>query len=166
MGAHPVPDGYEISCDPARLDLDAVHKFLLASYYLDGRKLHEIAAVLGVHEATISRKLKRATAAVRKQIVRRLEQRGMNRRQVEEVLEADPRDFRIRVCHRRNAAHVEAALLTGRHFGSLEGANKWGAVSAGLLASLLAPSLGYAAPLWLGTAVVAALFISLKWKLP
>ena len=68
-------------------------KFLLASYYLDGRKLHEIAAVLGVHEATVSRKLKRATAAVRKRIVRGLEQRGMRRRQAEEVLDTDPRDL-------------------------------------------------------------------------
>ncbi|MCU6499453.1 MFS transporter [Rugamonas sp. A1-17] len=63
------------------------------------------------------------------------------------------------------AAATSTLARAGRHFGSLEGANKWGAVSAGLLASLLAPSLGYAAPLWLGTAVVAALFISLKWRL-
>ncbi len=63
------------------------------------------------------------------------------------------------------AAATSTIEHAGRHFGSLEGANKWGAVSAGLLASLLAPSLGYAAPLWLGTSVVAALFISMKWKL-
>jgi RNA polymerase sigma-70 factor, ECF subfamily len=68
-------------------------KFLLASYYLDGHKLHEIASMLGVHEATVSRKLKRVTTSVRKRIVRGLEQRGMNRRQVEEILEADPRDL-------------------------------------------------------------------------
>jgi RNA polymerase sigma-70 factor (ECF subfamily) len=68
-------------------------RFLLASYYLDGRKLHEIAAMLGVHEATVSRKLKRATGAVRKQIVRALERRGMSRREAEEALTADPRDL-------------------------------------------------------------------------
>jgi RNA polymerase sigma-70 factor, ECF subfamily len=68
-------------------------RFLLASYYLDGRRLHDIAAVLGVHEATVSRKLKRATGAVRKQIVRGLERRGMSRRQAEETLAADPRDL-------------------------------------------------------------------------
>jgi RNA polymerase sigma-70 factor (ECF subfamily) len=68
-------------------------KFLLASYYLDGRKLHEIAAVLGVHEATVSRKLKRATAAVRKQIVRGLVRRGLSRRAAEEALGTDPRDL-------------------------------------------------------------------------
>jgi len=68
-------------------------KFLLASYYLDGRKLHEIAAVLGVHEATVSRKLKRVTAAVRKQIVRGLERRGLSRGAAEDALAIDPRDL-------------------------------------------------------------------------
>jgi RNA polymerase sigma-70 factor (ECF subfamily) len=68
-------------------------KFLLASYYLDGRKLHEIAAVLGVHEATVSRKLKRVTSSLRKQILRGLERRGMKRREAEEALATDPRDL-------------------------------------------------------------------------
>lgn len=68
-------------------------RFLLASYYLDDRKLHEIAAVLSVHEATVSRKLKRVTAAVRKQILRSLERKGMSRREAEEAMAADPRDL-------------------------------------------------------------------------
>ncbi len=68
-------------------------KFLLASYYLDGRKLHQIAALLGVHEATVSRKLKRATTSVRKRIMRALERRGLSRRAAEEALAADPRDL-------------------------------------------------------------------------
>ena len=68
-------------------------KFLLASYYLDGRKLHEIAAVLGVHEATVSRKLKRVTGEVRKQILRGLERKGMSRREAAEALATDPRDL-------------------------------------------------------------------------
>lgn len=54
---------------------------------------------------------------------------------------------------------------TGRHFGQLEGANKWGGVAAGLLASALVAPLGYTAPMWLGCALLASLFISLKWKL-
>ena len=68
-------------------------RFLLASYYLDGRRLHQIAAVLGVHEATVSRKLQRVTKSIRKQIVRGLEQRGMHRREAEEALTTDPRDL-------------------------------------------------------------------------
>lgn len=53
----------------------------------------------------------------------------------------------------------------GRHFGQLEGANKWGGVAAGLLASALVAPLGYTAPMWLGCLLLASLFISLKWKL-
>lgn len=68
-------------------------RFLLASYYLDGRKLHQIAAVLGVHEATVSRKLRRVTESVRKRIVRCLERKGMSRREAEEALATDPRDL-------------------------------------------------------------------------
>ncbi len=68
-------------------------RFLLASYYLDGRRLHEIAALLGVHEATVSRRLKRVTGAVRKQILRGLERRGLSRRAAEEALATDPRDL-------------------------------------------------------------------------
>jgi RNA polymerase sigma-70 factor (ECF subfamily) len=68
-------------------------RFLLASYYLDGRRLHEIAALLGVHEATVSRRLKRVTGAVRKQILRGLERRGLSRRAAEETLATDPRDL-------------------------------------------------------------------------
>jgi RNA polymerase sigma-70 factor (ECF subfamily) len=68
-------------------------RFLLASYYLDGRRLHEIAALLGVHEATVSRRLKRVTGAVRKHILRGLERRGLSRRAAEEALATDPRDL-------------------------------------------------------------------------
>lgn len=63
------------------------------------------------------------------------------------------------------AAASSQAARAGRHFGRLEGANKWGAVCAGLFASLLAPTLGYAAPLWLGAVLVSTVFFSLKWKL-
>jgi RNA polymerase sigma-70 factor (ECF subfamily) len=70
-------------------------RFILAVYFLDGRTLHQIGAVLGVHEATVSRKVKRTTEAVRKQVVKNLQRRGMSRRQAEEALEADPRDVRL-----------------------------------------------------------------------
>ncbi len=68
------------------------------------------------------------------------------------------------------AAATTDTTRAGHHFGQLEGANKWGAVAAGLLASVLvAPlgaPLGYTAPMWLGCALLAVLFISLKRKLP
>jgi RNA polymerase sigma-70 factor (ECF subfamily) len=70
----------------------AEERFLLAAYYLDEKTLAEIAVVLRVHEATISRRLKRATEAVRKRLLRNLEKSGMSRRAAEEVLGTDPRD--------------------------------------------------------------------------
>ena len=74
----------------------AEERFLLAAYYLDEKTLAEIAAVLGVHEATISRRLKRATEAVRKQLLRNLEKGGMSRKAAEEALGTDPRDVDLR----------------------------------------------------------------------
>jgi RNA polymerase sigma-70 factor (ECF subfamily) len=68
-------------------------RFLLASYYLDGRTLHQVAALLGVHEATVSRKLKRATTSVRNCIIHNLERTGMSRRAAQEALAIDPRDL-------------------------------------------------------------------------
>ena len=94
--ADPDPPSLPLLASAVREALDREgpeEKFLLASYYLDGRKLHQIAALLGVHEATVSRKLKRVTASVRKQILRVLERRGLSRRAAEEALAADPRDL-------------------------------------------------------------------------
>jgi RNA polymerase sigma-70 factor, ECF subfamily len=73
----------------------AEERFLLAAYYLDGRTLLQIAHVLGVHEATISRKLRRAADEVRKQILRNLQQQGLSRRAADEALGADPRDVDV-----------------------------------------------------------------------
>jgi RNA polymerase sigma-70 factor, ECF subfamily len=70
-------------------------RFLLSAYYLDQHTLHEISRVLRVHEATISRKLKRATDRLRKQLLRMLRTRGLSRRAAEEALGTDPRDVDI-----------------------------------------------------------------------
>lgn len=70
---------------------------MLASYYLDGRTLAEIGRLLHVHEATASRRLKRATEAVRKKLLKNLEKRGMSRRAAEEVLGVDPRDVDLKM---------------------------------------------------------------------
>ncbi len=70
-------------------------RFVLAAYYLDGRTLAEIGRLLGVHEATISRKLKRAAESVRKHLLKHLEGQGMSRRQAEEAIGIDPRDVEL-----------------------------------------------------------------------
>jgi RNA polymerase sigma-70 factor, ECF subfamily len=68
-------------------------RFLLASYYLDGRTLLQIAEVLSVHEATVSRKLHRLLDNLRKQVLTNLQAVGLSRRAAEEALGADPRDL-------------------------------------------------------------------------
>ncbi len=73
-------------------EASAEERFLLSAYYLDQHTLHEMSRVLRVHEATISRKLKRATERLRKQLLRTLRTRGLSRRGAEEALGTDPRD--------------------------------------------------------------------------
>lgn len=70
-------------------------RFLLSSYYLDRQTLLQIARLLNVHEATISRRLKRLAAELRKRLIANLERTGMSRRAAEEMLGADPRDIEI-----------------------------------------------------------------------
>jgi RNA polymerase sigma-70 factor, ECF subfamily len=76
-------------------EASAEERFLLSAYYLDRHTLHEMSRVLRVHEATISRKLKRATERLRKQLLRTLRARGLSRRAAEEALGTDPRDVDI-----------------------------------------------------------------------
>jgi RNA polymerase sigma-70 factor (ECF subfamily) len=76
-------------------EASAEERFLLSAYYLDQHTLHEMSRVLRVHEATISRKLKRATERLRKQLLRTLRTRGLSRRAAEEALGTDPRDVDI-----------------------------------------------------------------------
>jgi RNA polymerase sigma-70 factor (ECF subfamily) len=70
-------------------------RFLLASYFLDRQTLLQISRLLHVHEATVSRKLKRLTAGLRKQLLRNLQSGGLSKRAAEEALDADPRDLEI-----------------------------------------------------------------------
>ena len=49
--------------------------------------------MLGVHEATVSRKLRRAIEEIRKQVLKNLQISGLSRRAAEESLGADPRDL-------------------------------------------------------------------------
>ena len=75
----------------------AEERFLLAAYYIDGRTLAEIGVLLRVHEATVSRRVRRATDAVRKRLLRNLEKSGMSRRAAEETLGTDPRDVDLKM---------------------------------------------------------------------
>ncbi|WP_049762022.1 RNA polymerase sigma factor [Candidatus Korobacter versatilis] len=93
----PPPDNrmdHAISAEIAALH--AEDRLLLATYFLDGRKLAEIARVQRVHESTISRKLERVTGLLRKRIRKRLIDGGMSPRQADEAMgELDVRDVQV-----------------------------------------------------------------------
>lgn len=92
--AHPY---IEEAVDEALSALDAEDRFILASFFLHDRTLAELAGMLRVHESTISRRVHKITANLRKQIIRGMMGRGLSRRQAEEALETDVRDLRINV---------------------------------------------------------------------
>jgi RNA polymerase sigma-70 factor, ECF subfamily len=79
-------------------ELNSEERFLLAAYYLDRQTLAAIGRQLGVHESTVSRKMEKLTATVRKRIRKRLLSSGMDARRCEETLEdMDVRDLNIDV---------------------------------------------------------------------
>ena len=100
----PAPAATPISAD-LRLLTTAVSKtlsgiaaedrFLLAAYYLDRQTLLQIARTLAVHEATISRRLKRLADELRKKLLENLMMSGLGKAAAEEALGADPRDIEI-----------------------------------------------------------------------
>jgi len=59
----------ESATDEALADLSSEDRYTLASYYLDGRTLAEIARTLGLHESSISRRLDRLSTGLRKRIL-------------------------------------------------------------------------------------------------
>ena|SRR5438445_2402785 len=91
----PADSRLEKAVDEALRSVSAEDRFVLASYFLDGRTLAQIAKALSVHESTISRKVEKLTKVIRKQILKSLARQGMSRRQAEEALAADVRDLAV-----------------------------------------------------------------------
>ncbi len=75
--------------------LSAEERFLLCSYFLDRQPLAQVARVFHVHEATISRRLKRLLTDLRKRLLQQLQTGGLSKRAAEEALGNDPRDLEI-----------------------------------------------------------------------
>lgn len=75
--------------------LEVDDRFLLSAYYLDQRTLLQIAQVLRVHEATVSRKLKRLTQSLQQQLLKNLQRSGLSKDAAQETLGTDPRDLTI-----------------------------------------------------------------------
>jgi RNA polymerase sigma-70 factor (ECF subfamily) len=90
--------------------LPSEDRFVLTSYYLDGRTLAEIARTLAVHESTISRKLDKLAKSMRKQILASLSRRGMSRRQAQEAMEIDVRDVTLNIRRRLTQESVVEAF--------------------------------------------------------
>jgi len=75
--------------------LSAQDRFLLSAYFLDGRTLLDLARLLRVHEATISRRVRRLTDNLHRRLLKQLESGGMSRRTAQEALGTDPRDLTL-----------------------------------------------------------------------
>jgi RNA polymerase sigma-70 factor (ECF subfamily) len=75
--------------------LAAEDRFLLSAWFLDRRTLLEISRVLGVHEATVSRRLQRLTARIHEALLVDLQASGLSRAAAEEALATDPRDLDV-----------------------------------------------------------------------
>jgi RNA polymerase sigma-70 factor (ECF subfamily) len=75
--------------------LAAEDRFLLSAWFLDRRTLLEISSILGVHEATVSRRLKRLTAQLHDGLLENLQASGLSRAAAEEAMATDPRDLDV-----------------------------------------------------------------------
>ncbi len=85
----------EQEVDAALDALSGEDRLILAAWYLDGRTLAEIGRMLGVHESTVSRRVDRIVAGVRKQIIRGLKARGISGREAEAMMKTDVRDLAV-----------------------------------------------------------------------
>jgi RNA polymerase sigma-70 factor, ECF subfamily len=85
----------ETATDEALAELSSEDRFTLASYFLDGRTLADIARLLGLHESSVSRRLDRLATSLRKRILAGLRMQGMSHAQAAEALETDVRDLQL-----------------------------------------------------------------------
>jgi RNA polymerase sigma-70 factor (ECF subfamily) len=85
----------ETATDEALAELSSEDRFTLASYFLDGRTLADIARLLGLHESSVSRRLDRLATGLRKRILAVLRMQGMSHAQAAEALETDVRDLQL-----------------------------------------------------------------------
>jgi RNA polymerase sigma-70 factor (ECF subfamily) len=105
--ALPAPEAVSVSdsrlcaaIDEALAALSSEDRCILAYYFLDGLTLARTAALLRVHESTISRRLEKLVKSLRKEIIFRLTRKGLSRRQAEEALETDVRDLALDIRQR------------------------------------------------------------------
>jgi len=116
----------ESATDEALGELSAEDRYVLAAYHLDGQTLAEIARVLGLHESSISRRLDRVTATLRKRILACLRDRRMSHAQAKEALETDVRDVGLDLRSRLTQESRVVAFPDGKGKVPASGAGKDG----------------------------------------
>lgn len=94
-------------------EVGAEDRFLLAAYFLDHQTLLQIARTLNVHEATISRRIKRLTRELRDCLIAELQRRGLSKAAAEEALGADPRDIAINLGALLQNSHPQPFSVQG-----------------------------------------------------
>jgi RNA polymerase sigma-70 factor (ECF subfamily) len=88
----------DVATGAALAELAAEDRFILAGYFVDQHSLAEIAALLRVHESTISRRIQRLATGLRGAIEKKLVAGGMSGRQAQELLETvDVRDMGVNI---------------------------------------------------------------------
>ncbi len=102
-------------------ELEPEDRFLLAAYYLDRQTLLVIARTINVHEATISRRLKRLLEGLRIRLLKNLCAGGLSKAAALEALGADPRDIEINL-HALLQTSQTGAFKVEKAEGSKEGA--------------------------------------------
>lgn len=112
VAADPQPDPRLAAALEQSLDeLSSEDRFLLASYYLDRCTLAQLARQLHVHESTMSRRLDRITAHLRKCILKRLRATGLSTRQCDELMQdLDVRDLDVDVAAKLRQENPPAAF--------------------------------------------------------
>jgi RNA polymerase sigma-70 factor (ECF subfamily) len=101
----------EEATDETLAALGAEDRLVLSAYFLENRRLAEIAQILKVHESTVSRRMVRLTKQLRKTVVRKLMTRGFDRRTAEEALDAtDVRDLSVDVRGRLHPGDKRAGV--------------------------------------------------------
>ena len=98
----------EQATDEALASLPPEDGFVLVSYFLDGQTLADIARTLKLHESTVSRRVDKIAAGLRKKIRDALLRRGMSRAQADEALQADVRDLQVNVSARLRKSMQES----------------------------------------------------------
>ncbi len=110
----PVDTRVERAAESVLQALDTEDRFVLAAYFLDGRTLAQIAKLLKVHESTISRRLEKTSAELRKRIRKQLVEAGMSTCQADEAMQdLDVRDLRVRVTESLRQETQGAAFYQG-----------------------------------------------------